>query len=476
MNLSLPQKWLNIEPLFPYVSREYLDYGKIMKASCVLGAVVHLCFVLVFSIFDVREMVMVNVFFSLPAYAVGYYFSHRKRFDFVAYWILCEVIAHAGFATYYLGLDAGFHFYLLLPGVMSFLYYRHPIYERVLISFCFFIVYAFGYVHMGDHVPAWSLVDSWVVKAIYLFNISFLAGSCCMIVYVFVQEYLRMETTIINSNKALKAQQDRISKSINYAHRIQQAVMPSLDIVKREVTDCFLLGQACNVVSGDWYWAKEQDGKLLVMIGDCTGHGVPGAFMSMLAIKLLERVVDDLGFVSPDRILNELRKAMKQALREGKQLDVGHDGMDGALILLNTKTAQVQFAGAYNPLWIVNKEGELMEVKADRQPIGHFVQEKPFSAKTIQLNEGDRLYLFTDGYCDQIRESDQQKMKIHRFRAKLLNIAQEPFDVQERILAQYFKDWQEGEDQLDDYLILGIEVPVGVQKHIFEQQEQFSVQ
>ncbi len=253
-------------------------------------------------------------------------------------------------------------------------------------------------------------------------------------------------------------QRQEIMDSIYYAKRIQKAIMPIRELMGKIFPDYFLFFRPRDVVSGDYYWAAQKGNKSVVVAADCTGHGVPGAFMSMLGISNLNEIVLKQGMDKASDILNELRSNLKYTLSQTGAAGEQRDGMDMALCIIDRDAAEVQYAGAYNPLYLI-RNGEFLEYKADKMPVGiHVGQEKNFTNHVIPLEEGDMLYIFSDGYVDQFGGEDNSKFKTKPFKQLLTEIASLPTNQQKEILITTHDKWKGDENQIDDILVIGIRI------------------
>ncbi len=244
-----------------------------------------------------------------------------------------------------------------------------------------------------------------------------------------------------------------ITDSMVYASSIQKAIITSEEYLSKMFKDFFVFYQPRDIVSGDFYWAFETtDGTRLVAVGDCTGHGVPGAMMSMLGNAFLNEIVIEGKNYEPNKILDKLRDQVKRAL----QNNAAKDGMDMSILKIKDKT--ITYAGANLPLYLL-RSGELIEVKGDKQPIGSQpAGEKPFTQHTIDLIDGDSVYLFSDGYADQFGGVKGKKYKYKTFRDKLSLISSKPFKEQGQIISAEFEQWKGDLEQLDDVCVLGLKL------------------
>jgi len=286
-----------------------------------------------------------------------------------------------------------------------------------------------------------------------------------------LEEIVRERTQeIYESKKKTEEQRDiaykqkkHILDSINYAQKIQVAVLPSYEDVHEVVFDHFILFKPRDIVSGDFYWVKRIDNYAVAVAADCTGHGVPGAFMSMLGSSFLSEIVNENTVVSSGRILDELRAKVKDSLgQEGKEGEQ-KDGMDISLSIINFDTLELSFSGAYNSLYIFRKlpnedNYELIELKADRQPIGIYVKERNFSTHTFQLQKGDSLYSFSDGFVDQFGGDTGDKFKSVRFKELLQSIQDKTMAEQKELLDRAYIKWKRDLDQIDDVIVFGIRI------------------
>lgn len=264
-------------------------------------------------------------------------------------------------------------------------------------------------------------------------------------------------TEIILAERKIKKQAEEIRSSIHYAWRIQRAMLPENKLVKRIFPEHFIFYQPRDIVSGDFYWVDQVDKYRIAVVADCTGHGVPGAFMSMMGISLLNEIILRENTLEPDRILNKLRERLVLSLKTSNKAEVT-DGMDISLIVIDDETSSLTFAGAYNSLYIF-RDQELIEIKADHMPVGKFiVDETPFSKKTTTINKGDRLVLFTDGYKDQDGGEKNKKLSSKKFKSLLLNSSSLPVKQQLEALDNNFEEWKGENEQMDDVLVMGIDI------------------
>ncbi|MGQ0828854.1 MAG: tetratricopeptide repeat protein [Bacteroidota bacterium] len=248
-----------------------------------------------------------------------------------------------------------------------------------------------------------------------------------------------------------------ITDSINYARRIQQAVLREEEHVTKHLPEHFIFFKPKDIVSGDFYWGAEKNDYWYLAAVDCTGHGVPGAFMSMLGISFLNQIIAEDTLYTPAEVLNKLRERILQELRQTGKENENKDGMDISLIRLNMKTGELQWAGANNPIYIIQKE-ELITIKPDKQPIGYFFNMKPFTNHEFKMEKGNRLYLFTDGYADQFGGPEGKKFKYSALRNLLVSIQSFDMSKQKKFLQEAFENWKGKFEQVDDVCLIGVTV------------------
>lgn len=253
---------------------------------------------------------------------------------------------------------------------------------------------------------------------------------------------------------------EELTDSIRYAERIQNAILPHKQYIKDKIKgEFFILFKPRDIVSGDFYWFTKRDNWLLIAVADCTGHGVPGAFMSMLGISFLNEIVSKEEVRSSSQVLDELRKYVIHSLQQKGVQGEQQDGMDIAFLALNTETNILEFSGANNPLYIIPAvSNEILIIKADTMPIGIYGDMQPFKNNTLQVNKGDRLYIFSDGFIDQFGGENRKKFLNKRFKESLLQIAHLPMLEQKENLNNIFESWKGKCEQIDDVTVLGIKI------------------
>lgn len=295
-------------------------------------------------------------------------------------------------------------------------------------------------------------------------------------------EIVKQKDEIENQRDQIAIQQKDITDSIKYASRIQRALLPSQRVMSENLSDHFILYKPRDIVSGDYYWMTQKDEKIFVVAADCTGHGVPGAFMSMLGMSFLNEIVIKSDVNEANEILDELREHVVEQLKQTGKRDETKDGMDMALVIVDKQKKVIQYSGANNPLYIVrelsakekkNEEAkneisrefmrsdshELRQVKADKMPIGYsFYIDRKFKKHEIPYEKGNAIYIFTDGYVDQFGGDQGKKFLTKNFKRLLLKLQDIPMEKQGKILEETIEKWKGDFYQIDDILVIGIKL------------------
>ncbi len=310
-----------------------------------------------------------------------------------------------------------------------------------------------------------------------VFNIAVGAGLLVVVIillFVFIRyRSTRKQKEVTERQKLQVEEKNReITASITYAKRIQNAILPNTRLVKEHLKDSFIYYKPKDIVAGDFYWMDTIPGTCFFAAADCTGHGVPGAMVSVVCHNALNRSVREFGLTEPDQILNKTRELVAEHFEESDE-EI-KDGMDIALCALSGNT--LKFAGANNPLWLVsagNHEADnvmaldgdgtsankmLYEFKGDKQPVGEHVNPKPFTQRTVNLTAGDTIYIFTDGYADQFGGDKGKKFKYRKLKELLGEFTDVPMEKQSALLDQRFEEWRGDLEQIDDVCFIGVRI------------------
>jgi serine phosphatase RsbU (regulator of sigma subunit) len=276
-----------------------------------------------------------------------------------------------------------------------------------------------------------------------------------MLVYFFYRNKQR-------TSQLLEQKNQQITDSINYAQRIQRSILVGERTLKNYLTDSFVLSEPRDIVSGDFYFFHPHEKGYVLAVADCTGHGVPGAFMSLIGHRLLREIVAERNITDPAQILDQLNTAVQQTLQGDKEGDILQDGMDISVCLIDPHSRTLTFAAAMNPAYLI-QDSEVQVLQADINSIGGKIlrsgRSRSFSNKALTYTQGSMLYLFTDGFMDQFGEETDQKFNTRRFKEMVLALQNIPAEDQKHEAYTTFKNWQGAVRQTDDILLLGIRLP-----------------
>ncbi|MDI9342077.1 MAG: two-component regulator propeller domain-containing protein [Sediminibacterium sp.] len=304
----------------------------------------------------------------------------------------------------------------------------------------------------------------WKTKWFYILLALFGAGG----IYAFTQyrtkaikkENKVLEIKVAERTKELEEKNRDITSSIEYAKRIQEAILPARDYIFNKLKSAFILYKPKDIVSGDFYWFAERGTYKIMAVVDCTGHGVPGAFMSMIGHNLLHQIVQEKGIVDPAEILNHLHRGVQEALRQGHNEIQTNDGMDVSIIAINHHEKLVKWAGANRPLIIIDQDQNFTKLDGNKFPIGGAQLEvnRQFTCHTLQMNKAMVVYMFSDGYADQFGGDNGKKFMVKRFHELLKDVHKKDMNSQRQELDRSFEQWRGGHEQVDDVLVVGIAI------------------
>lgn len=288
-------------------------------------------------------------------------------------------------------------------------------------------------------------------------NVSYLNEEQLIGIGYDITENKNSERRLIETNKRLSEQNKDITDSIYYAQRIQRSILQKQEKLKQMFVDSFLLYKPKDIVSGDYYWFYEDDEFKYVATVDCTGHGVPGAMMSMVANAMFKEVFINQQISHPAEILKALDVELEKSMNVNQEM-IAYDGMDVSLIRITKATNELAFAGAFRSLLIV-RNGEVIEINGSRYPIGFYSGiDKAFETQYVQLKNNDCIYLFTDGFTDQFGGEKNKKLKKSNFKELLSTIYEMDLEEQEAFLEYSFNNWKQDVDQTDDVLVIGLKI------------------
>ncbi|MEZ4722249.1 MAG: SpoIIE family protein phosphatase [Flavobacteriales bacterium] len=274
-------------------------------------------------------------------------------------------------------------------------------------------------------------------------------------------EVVRQKEEIEKQSEQIAELYEQVKDSILYAKRIQEAILPSKMEIDNALKNSLVLFRPKDIVSGDFYWFTEKSDRAIIAAADCTGHGVPGALMSMIGSSLLNEIVNEKGIYKPSDILLALKHGVINALnKQNTAANTGEqtkDGMDIAILSIPKKGNKIEYAGANNPFWMV-RDGDIEEIRGDRQPVGFFGDnlDTPYTNHEVEVRENDTVYIFSDGYADQFGGPNGKKFKYSQFKQLLVDVNDKPMAQQKEILNSRIEEWMGDEEQIDDILVIGV--------------------
>ncbi len=349
--------------------------------------------------------------------------------------------------TVMFGRECGFYLGFIVISFPPLLFF--PTVRKAIPFVAWGVICLIGSIILLDVVDKPTEIEYWL--ALYYLNVGVVLMTTFVVISIFREQ-------IIENRLIVREQKREIIDSINYASRIQTAALPMQSLKAKLFPNSFVLFLPKDIVSGDFYWFGEKDGRKLIAAIDCTGHGVPGAFMSMIGNSFLHEIVLEQGYTEPAIVLDKLRAKIIRTLDQDESGPSQKDGMDMALLAFDDSARTVEFAGAKNPLYYM-RNGELNELKGDKMPIGEEAGEhRDFTNHKLEVQSGDVYYLFTDGYPDQFGGEKGKKYKYSNFKKFLVKHHQRPMIDQENILLEEFNDWKRDLEQLDDVCVIGVKV------------------
>lgn len=380
-------------------------------------------------------------------------FTRRRHFHFALSWMLVVTLASIFWGSIETP-GSGVEYFAVPLSLMPF-----TVIDRR--SFCVTFVGVCAATILTSHfVQEWyhphCIVPPMFVEATFTMVIVSVFITAALIISQFRIINSKYENIIREQKLIVESKNKDIIDSINYAQRIQFAKLPKMEEITRTLKECFVLFEPKDIVSGDFYYFSNSAQGIFLAAGDCTGHGVPGALMTMISSEKLEDAIAHTNDVS--EILQYVNKGIKASLRQSENEESTRDGMDIALCSIDPVTRIVKYAGANRPLWIIRSGGsEVEEIKATKKSIGgHTPDNEIFASHEVQLHTGDTFYLTTDGYADLFGGKDNKKLTSRKFKEVLLGIQQLSMRDQHQYLLQFMMDWKGDAEQMDDVLVIGM--------------------
>ncbi len=333
---------------------------------------------------------------------------------------------------------------------------------------CFTYYYFRLFIFSGMH-SAWQGTDSGFIFSVNNYLLTGAVAIAVVMLFILIRIELRriarMQKQLREANKAAESAEKRILRlelrdkdmtdSLIYAQRIQEALLPSEDYFRDYFSDSFIFFKPKDIVSGDFYWIGEKGDKIFVVAADCTGHGVPGALMSIIGLDIIDKTINEENIEKPSKILAVMNKGLEKTFSREKNIGtIIRDGMDIGLCVIDRKKKRFEYAGAFFPLYLI-RDDMLIEIKGDKYIIGMNPEGIEYTNHEVDLREDDIIYIFSDGYVDQFGGQENKKFMYRRFRYLLLKIHSLPFKDQKSILEENITAWMSGNGQVDDIMVIG---------------------
>jgi len=403
--------------------------------------------------FKVTAIIILNCFFLFTSF-LNFYF-HRKKHHQSAFYISCSYgVIYFTFGSIFYGLPSNLHFFQLVMCLIAIVLFERmivlKIYLSVAVTSFFFVVL---YMKDKDGIIVFTDELRKVQEMMSIINLFTLFLITIIFFVFFKRDNTSFQKAIITQKEIIEEQQKEMVDSINYAKLIQYALLANKKLLQDNLPEHFVLFKPKDIVSGDFYWATKKENAFYLAVCDSTGHGVPGAFMSLLNISFLNEAITEKNISAPNEILNYVRKQLIE------KTDGRNDGMDAVLLKLENinNEIKIQYAAANNePLLIRNNK--VIPLPKDKMPVGKGEKTDSFTLQTMDIEKGDLLYFFTDGYVDQFGGHKGKKFKYKQLEELLLTHHDKSLTEQKEILNTSFSNWKGNLEQVDDILFIGIRI------------------
>lgn len=389
---------------------------------------------------------LLSTSFSLFMVSKGYY---KFAFHFI---MMYAYIFISSFSVLLGGVNNSHYYFLFLPVACN-IFFNELRITLLYLALCI-VVMTGNILYIDLCEPYYTIPEN--LRFLGYPNIPFVCLLIFLGVRLFKQENVKYAATIEEQRQTLEEKNREITDSINYAKKIQTALIPSEEEFDAHFKEAYVLFKPKDIVSGDFYWATKKGNKVYYATADCTGHGVPGGFMTMLGISFLDDIINEKNIADPAEALNILRDRIIATLKQTGTAGENKDGMDIALCVLDTEKNKLQYAAANNSVYVL-RDGVLNEHKPDKQPCGFYHELKPFTTHEVKLQTDDVIYTFTDGYADQFGGEKGKKFKYKKLEELLISTRKD-LKKQHKLLDETFADWKGNLEQVDDILLIGVRV------------------
>lgn len=430
--------------------REIVLINRIVLISILLVA----CFLPIEIILNGFEIVPIEIACGL-AFSIIFLFNYKKLFTLSKYTVILYAVLMVSLMTFMVGGGSGSEYVLLCIIITPMLLFNNAWHTALMVLF---VIASFYFVkHYSTTVEPFIYVDAEVKKDVQPYMMGMGIVILIVQVYYFKSLNISYQDKLYSTGKLLSEKNKEILDSITYAKRIQTAILPPNKLIEESFSESFVLYKPKDIVAGDFYWLEKRGDTIFMAVADCTGHGVPGALVSVICHNGLNRSVNEFGLTKPGEVLDKTRELIISEFEKSEE-DV-KDGMDISLLSVNKRSGKVLWAGANNPLWIFRKEtNTIEEIKGNKQPVGKHASQINFDTHELTLNKEDRLYLITDGFQDQFGGPDGKKLKAVNLKNYLISSATNPVAQQRSYLNDAFMLWKGHLEQVDDVCVIGIRI------------------
>ncbi len=423
-----------------------------------ISAIIMLGYIPMAVYFRLTEVIVLNVLFMCSS-CISFYLNSRGRYN-TSFYIGCSYgLIYFVYGSLLYGLESNLHFFILIICLLAIALFESTLILRIFLSLCvasFFILLIS--LENKPGLIEYTETMSKVQHVVGFLNLFFLFFVTILFFIFFRRDNLLYQKAIVEQKSIIEEKQKEILDSINYARRIQFSLLAGDALLQEHLPEHFVLFSPKDVVSGDFYWAAPVSDGFMYITADCTGHGVPGAFMSLLNISKLSQVIHENKITRPDLVLNAVRTEIIRALSSHDAGGENKDGMDAILCKLDVKGMTLEYAAANNAFYIV-RNNTLITCKADKMPVGKGHDDTlAFTYNRVALHPGDVIYTLTDGFADQFGGPRGKKFKYKSLEELLLSVHRLPMAEQRGLLQKTFADWKGPLEQVDDVCIIGIRV------------------
>lgn len=393
--------------------------------------------------------------YSILSILIALYFVYRGKFYFGFHFILVYAILFITSFSLLFGLNTNTYLYFIFAPVAVIIMFDNA---KTIFAYTILITLVAVITYYIQRTYSISYYDETIIKEMNAFgytNFLFIIILIFLGVYQFKLLNKKYSEKVESQKYSLQEKNKEITDSIHYAGNIQKALLPKETEFKNVCSDYFLFFQPKDIVSGDFYWIHEKENLIIWATGDCTGHGVPGGFMTMLGLSFLDEIAINNNFKGTSEILNQLREKIISALKQNAKFGDSKDGMDLSLCIINRSRNELCFSGANNGL-IILRNNEIIELTADKQPCGFFEKQNPFTEQKIKIEKNDWIISYTDGFADQFGGAKGKKVKYRKMLEVVQSNSSKEGEKIKENLKTFFNDWKGSLEQVDDVCIMGL--------------------